>query len=134
MNWDTAGVTLSDSASPYEVLTFLDTCASQLMHLQLQHTAEQEKLTELVENVRFRCTFTSPNFNKYNRSLCDDPRPRPYDGDANVACAICIDDMRAGEPSPTRCMPRATLAAPGTRPAWRQRLSFFMFVIVLRLC
>ena len=30
--------------------------------------------------------------------------PRPYDGDANVACAICIDDMRAGEPSLTvRC-------------------------------
>jgi len=88
VNWDTAEVAIADSASPYELLSFLQSYAAQLMHLQQRYAAEQEALTEMIENVRFRCTLTAIKFNKHDRSLRDDP-------DVNRADYIDPEKMKA---------------------------------------
>ena len=77
IDWARAEVRFLDTATPYEVLHFLRTEASPLMHLQVTVQEEQERLHEAVEAVRFRCTLSGFHFNEHDASLRVEPSALP---------------------------------------------------------
>lgn len=72
IDWAAGEARILDSASPQEILTFLQTLAPRLQAVQVRMEEDQTKLTEDVEKARIRLGLTAIKYNQYDRSYWDD--------------------------------------------------------------
>lgn len=73
VDWVSGTAHILDTASPQEVLTFLQTIARRLQALQIKMEEQQERITRDVKKVNVR-VGASVRYNEFNTSFWDDPK------------------------------------------------------------
>jgi hypothetical protein len=92
VDWEAGTVRVLDTASVQEMLVYLTEAAPRVQALQVRMEEEQTKITEDIDNVRFRIGATAIKFNKYEKTFWDDPErlkdPANYVSPADVRLFI----------------------------------------------
>ena len=76
VDWVAGEARISDTISANELLAFLHNVAPRLQAVQQRMEEEQAKITEDIDYARIRLGVSAIKYNKYDRSLWDDPARR----------------------------------------------------------
>ena len=72
VDWEVGEARLLDTASPREILTFLETCAPRVQALQVRMEAEQTKITEELDKLKNRLGVLDVHINSHDKTFWDD--------------------------------------------------------------